>query len=82
MADLAGVPPRVTARARKILQRLERGEHLALSSSPDSDPNQVSLFTLLEEPLRARLADLDLNTLSPLDALHLLAELVEEAKSP
>ncbi len=81
VADLAGVPKRVTDRARKILKRLERGEHLTLQTPKNpADKYQISLFSMLEEPLRAKLADLDVNTLSPIEAHHMLAELVEEAK--
>ncbi|HXK92795.1 MAG TPA: DNA mismatch repair protein MutS, partial [bacterium] len=81
VADLAGVPKRVTSRARKILQRLERGEHLALQPSRDNGgAYQISLFSMLDEPFRARLADLDPETLSPIDALHILTELVSEAR--
>jgi DNA mismatch repair protein MutS len=81
VADLAGVPKRVTDRARKILKRLERGEHLG-SQTPhqDGESYQVSLFSMMDEPLRARLADIDPESLSPMDALHILAELVAEAK--
>jgi len=81
VADLAGVPPRVTDRARKILKRLERGEHLAFQNKDARpEPYQATLFSMLEEPLRARLVDLDVNTLSPIEAHHLLTELVDEAK--
>jgi len=80
VADLAGVPKRVTSRARKILQRLERGEHLALTASAKQNDYQVSLFTMLEEPLRAKLMDMDMETLSPVDAWQALSELVNEAK--
>ncbi|MDP8243979.1 MAG: DNA mismatch repair protein MutS [Candidatus Hinthialibacter antarcticus] len=82
VADLAGVPKRVTDRARKILKRLERGEHLAFQAQ-EKDPGdefQISLFSMMDEPLRARLADLDVNALSPMDALNLLAELAAEAQ--
>ncbi len=83
VADLAGVPKRVTNRARKILQRLERGEHLvqSVSKQQSDEPFQVSLFTMLEEPLRAKLADIDLDTLSPVEAWQVLSELVNEAKN-
>ncbi len=82
VADLAGVPKRVTNRARKILKRLEKGEHLAVQSAvEEEDPYEISLFSMLEEPLRAKLADIDMNTLSPMDAWHLLTELVDEAKT-
>ncbi len=82
VADLAGVPKRVTDRARKILKRLERGEHLGMQSTQhtEDNPYQISLFTMMDEPLRAKLLDIDINTLSPMDALHLLSELIDEAK--
>ena len=82
VAELAGVPKRVTDRAHKILKRLERGEHLGLQQQiqESEESMQISLFSMLEEPLRARLADVDVNTLSPMDAFHLLQELVEEAR--
>lgn len=81
VADLAGVPKRVTDRARKILKRLERGEHLGTQlESTREGAYQISLFSMMDEPLRARLADLDPETLSPIDALHILTELVAEAR--
>lgn len=81
VAELAGVPKRVTERARKILGRLERGEHLGAQPTPAHDGDfQVSLFSMMDEPLRARLADIDVNSLTPMEAMHLLAELAEEAR--
>jgi DNA mismatch repair protein MutS len=82
VAELAGVPKRVTDRAGKILKRLERGEHLGLQQQIEKNEEtlQVSLFTMIDEPLRVRLADINMNTLSPMDAFHLLEELVAEAK--
>ncbi|RJP33222.1 MAG: DNA mismatch repair protein MutS [Candidatus Omnitrophota bacterium] len=80
VADLAGVPKRVIHRARKMLKRLERGEHLALQAAGEENKYQISLFSMLEEPLRARLSDIDMDTLSPKDAWHILHELTEEAK--
>lgn len=81
VADLAGVPKRVTDRARKILRRLEQGEHLGGATQAEQDePYQISLFQMMDEPLRARLADIDVNMLTPMEALHLLEELVREAR--
>ncbi|MBD3265590.1 DNA mismatch repair protein MutS [bacterium] len=82
VAQLAGVPKRVTDRAQRILKRLERGEHLGLQQQIQEaeESYQISLFSMIDEPIRAKLADIDLNTLSPMDAFHLLEELVAEAK--
>jgi DNA mismatch repair protein MutS len=81
VADLAGVPRRVTDRARKILKRLERGEHLGFQETQSEGGDyQISLFSMMDEPLRAKLSDIDIDRLTPMDALHLLAELVSEAR--
>lgn len=41
---------------------------------------QMSLFEVRDDMLRKKLLDLDVNSLTPLQALHLLAELQQEAK--
>jgi hypothetical protein len=43
--------------------------------------NQLSLFTAIEEDLRNSLRALDLNTMTPLDALRTLEELRKKAQS-
>ena len=42
--------------------------------------NQLSLFTAVEEELRNSLRALDLNTMTPLEALRLLSELKKRAQ--
>ncbi|MBE7561114.1 DNA mismatch repair protein MutS [bacterium] len=71
VAKLAGVPESVISRARTVLQRLEAGDHLVDSRRPASV--QMSLFSLVEEPLARRLRELDVEALSPLEALQLLS---------
>jgi DNA mismatch repair protein MutS len=75
----------VIARAREILQALERDE-LARGGRPSvsgtrTDPQQqLGLFQAAPEKdaLRQRLAEVDVNRLTPLDALSLLAELKKD----
>ncbi|MDQ6829210.1 MAG: DNA mismatch repair protein MutS [Gemmatimonadota bacterium] len=86
---LAGLPKGVLRRARELLALLEGG-HLvkrgAASSAQRTDTNvapaveQLALFNALPDPIRARLAELDVNAMTPMDALSLLAKLVDEAK--
>jgi DNA mismatch repair protein MutS len=83
VARLAGLPPRVVARARELLAELEgthsgggeglgrHGRHRPASTSLD----QLSLFPANEHPVLGRLREMDIHTLTPLDALNLLAEL-------
>jgi len=79
VAELAGIPGRVTKRARQVLRELESGGYLR-DQSQAAPQVQLSLFSLIEEPLRARLAALDPNDITPNEALQVLTELVEEAR--
>ncbi|PYP71907.1 MAG: DNA mismatch repair protein MutS [Gemmatimonadetes bacterium] len=69
---LAGLPAPVVARAWEVLKLLEAGHHVAdrqLPASPDT--TQFGLFA--SHPLVAELEGLDVNALSPLEALNRLA---------
>ena len=86
VARLAGLPPSVVSRARDILRALEqdelsRGGRPALSGEPARIPQQqLGLFQApVDDALRARLRELDIDRTTPLDALRLLAELKRDA---
>lgn len=69
VAKLAGLPKSVTARAHQIMAKLEGGS--TLGASP-----QLSLLpTAAPSPALAKLATIDVNRTTPLEALALLAEL-------
>ncbi|HEY9225055.1 MAG TPA: DNA mismatch repair protein MutS, partial [Gemmatimonadaceae bacterium] len=83
---LAGLPSSVLTRAREILHVLE-GEHLSGkrevgSAKRGTPPNhdQLGLFAAAPNPVVDKLAALDVNSMTPLDALTTLAGLVAEAK--
>jgi DNA mismatch repair protein MutS len=86
VARLAGLPPSVVARAREILTGLERDElsrggRPSLSGAP---PNrqQLGLFQAPapeDDPVRRKLREIDVNELTPMKALAILAELKDEA---
>ncbi len=72
VARLAGLPKSVIARARQIMSQLEGGS-LALGLGASS---QLSLLpAATPSPVLARLAMLDVERTTPLEALQLLAEL-------
>ncbi|HVD91452.1 MAG TPA: DNA mismatch repair protein MutS [Vicinamibacterales bacterium] len=87
VARLAGLPPSVVSRAREILTGLERDElsrggRPSLSGAPVDRQQQMGLFqapSAADDPLRRRLRALDVNQLTPMQALGLLAELKDEA---
>ncbi len=83
VAKLAGLPGEVIARAREVLAEHETAER-QLSNQLVSDelrphpPAQLTIFTPLSQPILDRLREVDLNTLTPLEALNLLAELKKQ----
>jgi DNA mismatch repair protein MutS len=86
---LAGLPADVVGRAREILRELEEshthhGEGLGRAGAhrPASTPpaDQLSFFAPAEHPVLGRLRDLDVERLTPIAALNLLAELKEESR--
>jgi DNA mismatch repair protein MutS len=81
VAQLAGLPDGVVRRAKEVLRKLE-GEHRVVQGPPPApgDPGQLALFAPAEpHPVLGRLRGLDVNSLTPLDALNRLAELQREA---
>jgi DNA mismatch repair protein MutS len=78
VARLAGVPPAVVARARALLGELERGG--PPPAPPPGGSTQLALFASPEERLRQELAAIDPERLTPLEALGILARLVDLAR--
>jgi DNA mismatch repair protein MutS len=84
VAQLAGLPGAIVGRAREVLGTLE-GEHRMVPGPPpplERDAGQLALFAearpdLLVDDLKA----LNLDALTPLEALNRLAELQRRAKS-
>lgn len=86
---LAGLPPGVVERAREILAELEgshtrhgeglgrRGARRPASTAP---PDQLSFFAAPEHPVVEKIRTLDLERLTPLEALNRLAQLKEEVE--
>jgi DNA mismatch repair protein MutS len=86
VARLAGLPAPVVDRARAILTALERDElarggRPSVSGTPSEPQQQLGLFhaPVTEDPLRAKVAGLDIDRMTPLEALTALAELKREA---
>jgi DNA mismatch repair protein MutS len=85
VARLAGLPESVVRRAAEILKSLEadeltRGGRPSLSGVPAAPSGQLGLFQPAPTPpVVDRLRSLDLDHLTPLEALNLLADLKREA---
>jgi len=76
VGQLAGLPAPVVARAWQVLQLLEAEHHVAGRPVPPlPDKSQLGLFAGARgpHPLLDELSKIDVNTLSPLEALSRLA---------
>jgi DNA mismatch repair protein MutS len=89
VARLAGLPKPVVERAREILAALERDEltrggRPSVSGTPSEPQRQLGLFqppdkdAAKADAVRTKLAAVDVDRLTPLEALTLLAELKKE----
>ena len=84
VASLAGVPPPVIVRAEELMKKIMRGEE-----SPGGGVKRYTQMILVDapvtpphsgpDPLREELSAIDVNSLTPLEALTLLADLKTRA---
>lgn len=81
VAKLAGLPNEVISRAREVLSEHELAERKLtdhLSPGAEAPPAQLTIFTPISQPVLDKLREIDLNRITPLEALNLLAELKKE----
>jgi DNA mismatch repair protein MutS len=84
VAKLAGLPEQVIRRAREVLAEHENAEsrltaHIAGKDSAERRA-QLTIFTPLSQPVVEKIRELDLDSLTPLAALNLLAELKKQVQ--
>jgi len=83
VAKLAGLPSEVISRAREVLAEHEDAERRLTSGLAEDElaPRslvQLTMFTPLSEKILQQLREADLDRLTPLEALNLLAELKKQ----
>ena len=83
VARLAGIPKSILERAKEILEELEStfqkeatGEHL--SRHKTKEPDKDSLFIEKHKSVLEKLSSLDVNNLTPIEAINLLNQIKEE----
>lgn len=90
VAQMAGLPEEVTERAKKILRNLEGSEltvHGEVNGSRKTKGRiapaevQMTLFEMRDDSLREELRKIDIDKLTPLEALQKLAELKKNSLS-
>ncbi|MGD0646670.1 MAG: DNA mismatch repair protein MutS [Acidobacteriaceae bacterium] len=82
VARLAGLPNAVISRAREVLKVHERAETQQVrESAPSREAKvQMTMFTPLSQRIVDRIEQVDIDGLTPREALQLLAELQRELK--
>ncbi|HMK38127.1 MAG TPA: DNA mismatch repair protein MutS [Bacteroidota bacterium] len=84
VARMAGLPDEVTDRARSILKNLEGSELSVHEERPKGrirgSDIQMTLFEMKDDPLREEISRLDVDAMTPLDALKKIAELKKKAE--
>ncbi len=81
VSKLAGIPESVIERAHEILSQLESGELISLPKSEKrkkasaEETAQLTFGSPKDDALRERLSRVDLNALTPIEALNILFEL-------
>jgi DNA mismatch repair protein MutS len=88
VARLAGLPQEVIERAKQVLWSLEQSDSVGVlprrtpSFKPPPAPHaQLTLFEALPNPLVDELKGIDVESLTPLEALNKLAELQARARA-
>jgi DNA mismatch repair protein MutS len=85
VAQMAGLPEEITERAKKILQNLE-GSELTLHGETENRARkakgrimppdvQMTLFEMKDDVLREELKKIDIDKMTPIEALQKLAEM-------
>ncbi len=89
VAELAGLPREVITRAREVLSNLEKQELdvqgapvIARHAGASAGDGQILLFSSDEGLVLEKMREVDVNRLTPIAALSLLASLQERLKGP
>ena len=82
VARMAGVPAVVLTRSAEILAELEKTSKAPTANQPKHQKLQLTLFDVEESPVIKELQELDVNRLTPLEAMNLLADLKKRHGNP
>ena len=81
VAKLAGVPDAIITKAKTYLRELESGAtELAAPAHAAQDAAQMTLGDAAGDEIAEQLRSIDLNTITPFEAMRLLFELQQKAR--
>ena len=85
VAKLAGLPDSVIERAKVILAELERSsrkmQRQTKKKTEEPEEEMQMVFAPKDTPIEKRLREIDINTLTPMESMNILFELVKMLKN-
>ena len=78
VAALAGIPKEILKRAKEVLASLEEHSEIPVRANvkkSDDGPETVSIEDIISGEIKDRIKMLDVNTLTPIEALNLIWDL-------
>ena len=75
VAKLAGIPDKVISRARELLRALESGQPRETRAPSAAVSDQISMLDLQSDELREALSQMNVETMTPIEALNALYRL-------
>lgn len=86
VAKMAGLPSKLTSRAEELLEQLEKSDHENTQSKTKKadtksikprkvEPRQLSIFEFRDDELREKILSIDVDKITPIQALQILYEL-------
>ncbi len=80
VAALAGIDSAIVKRAKEILKELETGERVKIVTRPQQIDAQVSFADIGKDEIIEKLKNIDVSTITPIEAMSLLYELSNKAR--
>ena len=80
VASLAGVPAEVIRRAKETLKELEEKMPRQRAIAPKEEEEELPMFSSIKDSIVDALKEINVDTLTPIEALGKLYELSREAK--
>ena len=80
VAELAGIDKKVINRANEILHQIEQTHESAVSKTTEKPNKQLNILDYKKDYFIEKINNIDITSLTPLEAMNILYNLTEEAK--
>lgn len=81
VARLAGINKVITDRANEILSLIEGSHEININKTPKDNSKQLNLLDYKKDYYVDRIRNIEIHTITPIEALNILNSLIEDAKN-